>query len=320
MCPSSQVRRARYDRAGRVSRHTLARMSTQPSAPADAVPQPLVVRTVALDALGAADGASTADLPTPSTCSSSCRRRPRSRGCAAATASSRGARRCAIEVGGADRFADAERAWHDVLARAIVRDEVQAPGTGPVAFGSFAFDDESPAGGVVVVPRVVVGRRGGRTWLTTITTGARLRAAPRLADVVGPRVPPVDPGDVAYTDGAVSADGWRDVVASGIAAIKAGDVDKVVLARDVHARTEHPLDVAVGAASAWRRSTRRAGRSASTAWWARRPSCWSAPRRAWSPRACWRARSGAPATTRPTWPARRSWRTPPRTSRSTSTR
>ena len=56
-------------------------------------------------------------------------------------------------------------------------------------------------------------------------------------------MPPVDPGTVVYTDGAVSADGWRDVVARGIAAIKAGDVEKVVLARDVHARAEHPVDV-----------------------------------------------------------------------------
>ena len=99
-----------------------------------------------------------------------------------------------IPVSGPDRFADAERAWQDVLAHAIVRDEVQLPGTGPVAFGSFAFDEDSPAGSVLVVPSVIVGRRGGRTWLTTITTGARLGAAPRLADVVGPRVPPVDPG------------------------------------------------------------------------------------------------------------------------------
>lgn len=232
-----------YDRAGGFSRHTLAGMSTQPSAPGDAVPHPLVVRTVALDALGAPVGVGSTELPDPLDLLELLPSQAplawvrRGDGLVAWGETLR------IEVGGADRFADAERAWHDVLARAIVRDEVQAPGTGPVAFGSFAFDDESPAGGVVVVPRVVVGRRGGRTWLTTITTGARLRAAPRLAEVVGPRVPPVDPGDVAYSDGAVSADGWRDVVASGIAAIKAGDVDKVVLARDVHARTEHPLDV-----------------------------------------------------------------------------
>lgn len=88
-----------------------------------------------------------------------------------------------VEVHGPDRFAAAERAWHQVLAHAVVRDEVRLPGTGPVAFGSFAFDDDSPAGGVVVVPQVVVGRRDGRAWLTTLTTGGHLGAPPRLADV-----------------------------------------------------------------------------------------------------------------------------------------
>ena len=226
-----------FDRADPVARPTLEAMSTQPSVPADVVPQPLLVRTVALDDLGDTGAADPHDLLDllPS-------ERPlawvrRGDGLVAWGETLR------IEVAGADRFADAERAWQDVLGRAIVRDEVQVPGSGPVAFGSFAFDDRSAAGGVIVVPKVVVGRRGGRTWMTTITAGARLRAAPQLADVVGPRVPPVDPGAVVYTDGAVSAQGWQDVVARGIAAIKAGDVDKVVLARDVHARAEHPVDV-----------------------------------------------------------------------------
>lgn len=226
-----------FDRADTVARPTLEPMSTQTSAPADAVPQPLLVRTVALDDLGDAGAPDPHDLldllPTE---------RPlawvrRGDGLVAWGETLR------VEVSGADRFADAERAWQDVLARAIVRDEVQLPGTGPVAFGSFAFDDRSAAGGVIVVPKVVVGRRGGKTWLTTITAGARLHAAPQLTDVVGPRVPPLDPGTVVYADGAVSADGWRDIVARGIAAIKAGDVEKVVLARDVHARAEHPVDV-----------------------------------------------------------------------------
>lgn len=226
-----------FDRAEPAARPTLEAMSTQPSSPADVVPQPLLVRTVALDDLGDTGAADPHDLldllPTE---------RPlawvrRGDGLVAWGEVLR------VEVGGADRFAAAERAWQDVLARAIVRDEVQVPGTGPVAFGSFAFDDRSAAGGVIVVPKVVVGRRGGRTWLTTITTGARLHPAPALSEVVGPRVPPVDPGAVVYADGAVSADGWRDVVARGIAAIRSGAVEKVVLARDVHARTEHPVDV-----------------------------------------------------------------------------
>ena len=41
----------------------------------------------------------------------------------------------------------------------------------------------------------------------------------------------------------MTAHGWRDVVAAGIAAVHADEVDKVVLARDVVARTQRPLDV-----------------------------------------------------------------------------
>ena len=154
-----------------------------------------------------------------------------------------------VEVHGPDRFAAAERAWHQVLAHAVVRDEVKLPGTGPVAFGSFAFDDDSPAGGVVVVPQVVVGRRDGRAWLTTLTTGGHLGAAPRLTDVAADdplhpdRTRPRSPGAVHYTDGAVPAGRWPDVVREGVAAIRAGEVDKVVLARDVQAAADEPVDV-----------------------------------------------------------------------------
>ena len=213
-------------------------MSTLTSA--DDVPQPLVVRTVALDGLHA-DGTTTdpttpdpadlLDLLPPDAPLAWVRRGDGLVGWGEALR---------VEVGGASRFADAERAWQQVLARAIVRDEVRLPGTGPVAFGSFAFDDDSPTGGVVVVPQVVVGRRGGRTWLTTISTGAQLVGPPALADVTAARVPPTDPGAVAYDD--EDAADWQDVVAQGIAAIRAGDVDKVVLARDVRATTEHPVD------------------------------------------------------------------------------
>src|SRR6478735_6685251 len=120
-----------------------------------------------------------------------------------------------VDVTGPDRFADAERWWHGLVRSAVVRDEVGLPGTGPVAFGSFAFDDLSAAGGALVVPRVVVGRRDGQAWLTVVETAGTLGAA---AD-------------------------WPDVVARGVAAIRAGELDKVVLARDEVATTAEPLDV-----------------------------------------------------------------------------
>lgn len=138
---------------------------------------------------------------------------------------------------GPDRFADAELAWRAAVARAVVRDEVRVPGTGPVAFGSFAFADDSPAGGALVVPAVVVGRRGDTAWVTTMAAGA----APGPA-LLEPQDEPVAPGGVTYGDGALSARGWQDAVARAVDEIRAGRLDKVVLARDVVARTEEPLD------------------------------------------------------------------------------
>jgi menaquinone-specific isochorismate synthase len=147
-----------------------------------------------------------------------------------------------IRVAGPDRFAAAEHAWDELVAHSVVRDDVDLPGSGPVAFGSFAFDDADPEGGALVVPRVVVGRRGTRTWLTTIESGARVGAPPTLASLTRRREPVVGPGDVSYTDGALTAEAWVDAVASGIAAIRAGRLEKVVLARDVRATTAEPVD------------------------------------------------------------------------------
>jgi menaquinone-specific isochorismate synthase len=143
-----------------------------------------------------------------------------------------------IETEGPARFDEAGLAWAELNRHAVVRDEVGLPGTGPVAFGSFAFSPGSRAGGVLVVPEVVVGARGGRWWVTTVTRGAALprSRAPR------PQAAPRTPGEVAYADGARSALAWERVVAAAIARIGRGEVEKVVLARDLEARSEHELD------------------------------------------------------------------------------
>ncbi|HET9655082.1 MAG TPA: isochorismate synthase [Kineosporiaceae bacterium] len=143
-----------------------------------------------------------------------------------------------LRFAGPDRFGRAEAAWQELLRRAVVRDEVGLPGTGPVAFGSFAFSPDSPAGGVLVVPEVVVGHRDGQWWVTTISNG---RVVP---PAVLPEPEPVTGhGEVAYADGALSAPEWEGAVAQAIHRILAGEVDKVVLARDLEVRTERPVDV-----------------------------------------------------------------------------
>ncbi|MDQ6687053.1 MAG: chorismate-binding protein [Actinomycetota bacterium] len=137
---------------------------------------------------------------------------------------------------GADRFADAVDWWADLTRTAIVRDEVELPGTGLVCLGGFAFADE-PGDSVLVVPRVVVGRRNERTWVTVI--GADLAPVPDLA----PCPQPLPPVGVAFADGGLSGAEWEAVIASAVARINAGELEKVVLARDLVATAEAPIDV-----------------------------------------------------------------------------
>ncbi|HEY0118047.1 MAG TPA: isochorismate synthase, partial [Cellulomonas sp.] len=108
--------------------------------------------------------------------------------------------------------------------------------------GSFAFDDESPAGGVLVVPRVVVGRRGGRAWLTTMTPAGDLTAPPDAGVLRPAGERPAGPGAVRQEDGALTPAQWGEAVRDTVARIRRGSVDKVVLARDVAVTAERPVD------------------------------------------------------------------------------
>jgi menaquinone-specific isochorismate synthase len=138
-----------------------------------------------------------------------------------------------IRTRGATRFADADKWWRETTARATVLDEVVEPGSGLVSFGTFAFADE-PGDSVLVVPQVVVGRRGDVAWLTTVDV-----PAPELAATESP-APPVG---VSFADGALNGEQWMSVVADAVARISRGDLEKVVLARDLLATADEPIDV-----------------------------------------------------------------------------
>ena len=145
-------------------------------------------------------------------------------------------RAAAISCTGPDRFAEASAWWKDLSSHAVVRDDVDLPGSGLVAFGSFAFADEG-AGSTMVVPEVVVGRRDGVTWLTVIGTG--ITTMPTLAATQ----PPTDPSGVAFADGPVDSSTWQGLVAEAVRRINDDDLDKVVLARDLVATLDEPIDV-----------------------------------------------------------------------------
>jgi menaquinone-specific isochorismate synthase len=137
---------------------------------------------------------------------------------------------------GTDRFAAGEKWLAELFDSARVADDLGLPGSGLVAFGSFTFDPASD-GSVLVVPQTVLGRRAGAAWLTTVT-GSGVRLAP-------PATPLVPPGELRWSDGSLTALEWERAVAAAVARIKAGELRKVVLARDLLAFATENIDLRV---------------------------------------------------------------------------
>ncbi|WP_028660346.1 isochorismate synthase [Nocardioides insulae] len=151
-----------------------------------------------------------------------------------------------LRTSGATRFADAAKWWTELVARSTVEDPVGEPGTGLVAFGSFAFAD-SPGDSVLQVPAVVVGRRGKTAWVTRISTAGATDLSPDATDL-----PPdllehaeraLDPREVVFGDGALDGERWMSAVTEAVSRISRGDLEKVVLARDLIATSATPVDV-----------------------------------------------------------------------------
>ena len=146
-----------------------------------------------------------------------------------------------LEFHGANRFADAARAWHEVAARAEIIDPLGLPGTGLIALGAFAFDDSSSATSVLTVPRVIYGQRDGVSWVTRVTSGDEPLSHPLSAEPIDPAPQPLP--KPSFVPGALSPAGYLESVNQAIALIQNGGVSKVVLARDLVAKLEAGSDL-----------------------------------------------------------------------------
>lgn len=124
--------------------------------------------------------------------------------------------------------ADAAHWWQRVAAAAEIDDAVEVPGTGLIALGALPFDAGSAKQARLTVPSVILGRRGGTSWITRVTALDRPGLdVPLQTTPYGPHwSPTVGPG-------ALSPEGYQEIVRKGLAAIAAGEVSKVVLARDL---------------------------------------------------------------------------------------
>lgn len=130
-----------------------------------------------------------------------------------------------LEFSGPDRFADAGAAWRELSELAEIDDAVHLPGTGLTALGTFAFSANSTAASVLIIPEFILGRSGGRAWVTQIGVSPHqgLRHPEREALGEGVRL--------EFGSGALSPAGHLRNVRRAIHHIATGDVAKIVLAR-----------------------------------------------------------------------------------------
>ena len=164
-----------------------------------------------------------------------------------------------LEARGADRFVQVARRWRALSASAVANWSEDPPGSGLVALGGFAF---APDGGdgpgwegfapaSLVVPEVSLSRRKGRTALTLNVEAAPddtladlvQRASRRLAELRSALLPLLDPAPAgAYrVQSPMPPSHYEEAVARAVERIRGGELEKVVLAREVEvqAPVEH---------------------------------------------------------------------------------
>ena len=168
-----------------------------------------------------------------------------------------------LHAAGEDRFARVAAAWRRLAAGAAA-DPPEGPlGAGLVAVGGFAFAPDGgssphwlsfpPAG--LVVPEVALARRAGETWLTVTALAAPddteddlvARVQTRLAELSLvhelPLLDPVPAGRV-HVASALPPEHYEHAVAQAVERIRGGELEKVVLAREVRVHAPAPHDPA----------------------------------------------------------------------------
>ncbi len=137
------------------------------------------------------------------------------------------------KVSGPQRFTDASAWWLQERNKFSIENNVHGSGTGPILFTSFAFDENEES--ELVIPEIIVGRKGDTSWITWIGDGVQPKLTTRTADN--------SHLTMSYSQGALSETDWMSRVESAISKIEAGDLEKMVLARDSLVKSDQAIDI-----------------------------------------------------------------------------
>ena len=166
-----------------------------------------------------------------------------------------------VTTEGDQRFARVAAACRE-LSRDALADEPGPPASGPAWVGGFAF---APGGGtspewsslspaLMTLPELSLARRGAEAWLTVTAVLEGDEAAEAVLERLHERVESLEPAAMPLLDpdpltaprvaGAAPPEHFEAAVARGVERIRAGELDKVVLAREVRVHAPSPVDPA----------------------------------------------------------------------------
>jgi menaquinone-specific isochorismate synthase len=137
-----------------------------------------------------------------------------------------------LEISGPERFTLARNWWDKEVANFTIKNNVHGGGTGPILFTSFAFDENQPS--KLIIPQIVIGQKNGKSWITWIGETSQ----PEISQLKNSAVS----GGIKWQAGSISEEKWRNQVAVAIQSINDGDLEKVVLARDLTATSTTAID------------------------------------------------------------------------------
>jgi isochorismate synthase len=143
-------------------------------------------------------------------------------------------------VGIASRGVACRVAVDDVMSvlESIERDDdVRRAGCGPVAIGALPFTPGEPC--ELIVPRVLVGKASDKSRWITVIDGDMDEAIASLAPTLPPRP---SAGSFAVTPG-VPVETYLAAVGAARDAVRAGEITKAVIARDIVVRCDQPIDI-----------------------------------------------------------------------------
>jgi menaquinone-specific isochorismate synthase len=136
-------------------------------------------------------------------------------------------------VSGPKRFAEASQWWRNEISQLEIHNNVHGSGTGPILFTSFSFLESEES--ELVIPEIIVGRKAGKSWITWIGDSKQPTLNSRILDQQAL--------SIAWHEGSVSEVEWMKRVSSAVEKIKNGELEKVVLARDITATTDTDIDI-----------------------------------------------------------------------------